>query len=408
MVEGRGSGRLRVGIDATSWANGRGYGRFTRGLVPALLTENDARGGAHEFVVILDPAAARADLPCGLTRVVADTTEGVMQAASSSGRRSLRDLWAMRRAATEARLDVLLYPTVYTYFPPPARVPALVAVHDVIPERYPRLVFPNRRLEVYWRLKVLAATQRAALVLTVSRDAARGIARHLPVPRARIRVVGEAPDATFRPPPSGSGSTAPSPVHKRLGLSGNMPYLLYVGGISPHKNLDTLIESIGRLRAERGLGDVRLVLVGDYAGDSFYSAYPALRALVAACGLEGAVLFAGHVPDEELVELYHGARALVLPSFLEGFGLPAVEALACGTPVVASTAGSLPEVVGDAGLYFDPDDPAGLDWALRRILTDPSLRAELAARGPMHASRFSWERTARLTLDAIEEVSCRK
>ena len=152
---------------------------------------------------------------------------------------------------------------------------------------------------------------------------------------------------------------------------------------------------------------MRLVLVGDYAGDSFYSAYPALRALIAARGLEGAVLFAGHVPDDELVELYHGARALVLPSFLEGFGLPAVEALACGTPVVASTAGSLPEVVGDAGLYFDPDDPVGLDWALRRVLTDPSLRADLAAGGPARAGRFSWGRTARLTLDAIEEVSCR-
>ncbi len=405
MVE---SGGLRVGIDATSWVNGRGYGRFTRGLVPALLAENAARGDSHEFVAILDPAAAMADLPCGLTRVVAETAEAVMQAASSSGRRSLRDLWAMRRAASGARLDVLLYPTVYTYFPPPARVPTLVTVHDVIPERYPRLVFPNRRLELYWRLKVLVAIRRAALVLTVSRDAARGIARHLRVPRARIRVVGEAPDATFRPAREENGSTAAGRVRERLDLSDDVPYLLYVGGISPHKNLDTLIESIGRLRGEGGGDDLRLVLVGDYAGDSFYSAYPALRARVAAHKLKGAVLFAGRVPDDELVELYHGARALVLPSFLEGFGLPAVEALACGTPVVASTAGSLPEVVGDAGLYFDPDDPAGLDWALRRLLTDPALRAELAARGPARAAQFSWGRTARLTLDGIEEVSCRK
>lgn len=395
---------VRIGIDATCWANGRGYGRFTRGLVPALLAENAARGAPHQFVAILDPAAASsADLPAKLRRVVAATSAAVTSAASSSGRRSLPDLWTMRGAASSAKLDALLYPSVYTYFPPPAGVLALVTIHDVIPERFPRLVFPNRRLELFWRLKVLAAARQAALVLTVSRDAARGITRYLRVPPARIRVIGEAPDAHFR---SDSAANA-TPIVWRLGLAPGTPFLLYVGGFSPHKNLAALIEAVGRLRREPALAGVRLILAGDYTTDSFFSAYPALRALVAARGLDGAVIFAGFVPDDELVALYHAARALVLPSLIEGFGLPAAEALACGTPVVASTAGSLPEVVGEAGLFFDPDDAAGLDYALRRVLTDDALRADLARRGPVQAQRFSWAHTARRTLAALDEIAPR-
>jgi glycosyltransferase involved in cell wall biosynthesis len=400
---------MRVGIDVTSWANGRGYGRFTRGLVPALLAANEAAGGPHELVALLDAGAdGRGDLelpalPEGLARVVAGTAEAATRAASSGGRRALRDLWAMRAAAGQVGLDVLLYPTVYTYFPPPARVPALVTIHDVIPERFPRLVFPNRRPELFWRLKVGAATRRAALVLTVSRDAARGIARRLRVHPARIRVVGEAPDPRFRPP-DGLSREAAARVLARLGLAAGTPYLLYVGGLSPHKNLAALAEAVGRLRRDPAHAALRLVLAGDYAGDSFFSAYPTLRRLVAERGLEGVVVFAGFVPDDDLVGLYQAARALVLPSLGEGFGLPAVEALACGTPVVTSTVGSLPEVVGEAGLFFDPLDAAGLDWALRRVLGDDGLRADLAARGPARARSFSWERTARLTLAALEEA----
>lgn len=387
---------MRIGIDASSWVNRRGYGRFTRGLLPALLAANEASGRPHRFIAIVDSGAATADLPTDVDRAVAPTAEAVTRAASSSGRRGLRDLWLMRHAATSARLDVLLYPTVYSYFPAPRGVPAVVTIHDVIPERFPRLVFPNRRLELFWRVKVLAATRRARLILTVSRDAARGITRYLGVPAERIRVIGEALDPHFAAP---NGRRSPR------GNTEDAPFFLYIGGLSPHKNLASLIEAIGRLRRDPRYATARLVLAGDYTGDSFHSAYPALQALVVARGLENAVRFTGFVSDDELARLYQTTHALVLPSYCEGFGLPAVEALAHGTPVLASTGGALPEVVGDAGLYFDPDDPAGLDWALRRILEDDQLRAQLAGRGPARAACFSWERTAALTLAALAEAS---
>lgn len=394
----RGGGPIRLGIDANCLLNRRGYGRFTRGLLDALLADPAVRTGIYAIVPILDRAtAAQVRLSATTTLAIAATAAPAVQAATSTGRRSFADLWAMQRVATQAHLDLLLYPSVYTYFPPPVGIPTLVTIHDVIPERYPQLIFPNWRGQLWWRLKIQAATRRAALILTPSRDAARGIAARLPVSPDHIRIVGAAPDDHFRnsfPP----GIISPS-------VLGGPPSLLYVGGLSPHKNLGALIAAVGRLRRDPVLADLHLVIVGDIAGDSFFSAHRSLRAVVAASGLERAVHFVGYVPDDELLPYYRRATALVLPSFAEGFGLPAVEALACGTPVVASTGGALPEVVGNAGLFFDPQDAAGLDWALRRVLTDPGLRADLARRGPARAARFSWERTARLTLAACDEVA---
>src|SRR5207237_9859661 len=122
---------------------------------------------------------------------------------------------------------------------------------------------------------------------------------------------------------------------------------------------------------------------------------PELRELVARSGLSGRVIFTGFVPDDDLVYLYNRAETLVQPSLMEGFGLPPVEAMACGTPVLSSTAGSLPEVVGDAGLYFDPNDVAAIAATLRRVFEDPDGRDRLADRALRRASRFSWREAAR-------------
>ncbi len=163
-----------------------------------------------------------------------------------------------------------------------------------------------------------------------------------------------------------------------MGSTPATPFLLYVGGLSPHKNLARLIEAFARSGLERD--GLTLVLVGD-TGDVFHTHVPELRAAVERSGLGGRVVFTGFVPDDDLVYFYNRAKALVQPSLMEGFGLPPVEAMACGTPVLSSTAGSLPEVVGDAGLFFDPTDVGAIASALRAVVDEPRLRAGAGRQG---------------------------
>jgi glycosyltransferase involved in cell wall biosynthesis len=177
--------------------------------------------------------------------------------------------------------------------------------------------------------------------------------------------------------------------------------LLYVGGLSPHKNLPRLISAFARSGlAENG---VRLVLVGD-TGDVFHTHVPELKTAVQRRGLEGSVVFTGFVPDDDLVYLDNRAEALVQPSLMEGFGLPPVEAMACGTPVISSTAGSLPEVVGDAGIYFNPLSVDAIATALRVPFVDPSWRPAVAARALARANRFTWKASAQMLLAVFDEL----
>jgi glycosyltransferase involved in cell wall biosynthesis len=192
-------------------------------------------------------------------------------------------------------------------------------------------------------------------------------------------------------------------VLTRHGIEPRRPYLLYLGGLSPHKNLLRLIEAFARVLEVAADDDLRLILAGDI-GDVFHTHVPELRAAVARWGLGGRVHFPGFVPDDDLVVLYNRAVALVQPSLLEGFGLPPVEAMACGTPVVYSRAGSLPEVIGDAGLEFDPTDTGDMARAIGRLLTDPALRETLGQRALRRARRFTWAATARGLLECFDEL----
>ena len=165
--------------------------------------------------------------------------------------------------------------------------------------------------------------------------------------------------------------------------------MLYVGGISPHKNIAALIEAFAVLHQQHP--QYRLALAGDVSGDVFHSAYKDLQRLIAARRLDGAAVFTGYVSDNELVQLYNAATVFVLPSLMEGFGLPAIEAMACGTPVIASARGALPEVVGAAGVLFDPAHPGELEAALQRLVQQPELRERLRHAGPARAAQFSWD-----------------
>ncbi len=388
----------RVGIDGACWLNRRGYGRFARGLVRQLVTLREDI--EYTLLVDFDPAHAP-ELPAGVRVVRIPTHQPATRAAAAEGRRSLRDLWAASRAISRERFDLIFFPSAYTYVPVfgPGRI--VVVIHDVIPEQFPREVFPTRADAVQWWLKLLAARWQADAVVTVSEASKRGIVEEFGIAGERIAVISEGTDPTFRLLPQGEQMNE---ILARWSLN-RRRFLLYVGGISPHKNLGTLLEAFAQLRRDAGYRDFRLVLVGDYTGDVFYSAYDDLRRQARALGVDDAVVFTGYVDDADLAYLYNAAAAFVLPSLLEGFGLPAVEAMACGTPVVANARGALPEVIGPAGVLFHSERRGDLEAALRRVLTDQRLQAHLRQAGPERAATFTWDRAARETLAAFRVLN---
>ncbi len=393
---------MKIGVDASCWANKRGYGRYARELLRALLACDQQN--IYRFFLDSETAQEVADLPERAQTVVVKTSQAATRAAGAAGRRSLRDMWAMSRAVQQRGrdLDLFYFPSVYTYFPLHTQAKVIVTIHDTIAEHYPRLIFPNRRSHLFWRLKVGLAVRQAHLVITVSETARREIIKEFGLKEEAVRVIADAVSDEFRPLGSHPGTCQ---VLARYGIGHGGRFILYVGGISPHKNLATLLDAYASLLHGQGVRDVKLVLVGDFQKDVFYSAYQALHARVEREGLSGQVVFTGFVPDSDLVHLYNAAEILVLPSFDEGFGLPALEAMACGTPVVASRAGALPEVIGQAGLFFSPYVSEELREHLQRLLTDRRLRAELGCKGLQRAREFTWERSAHTALGIFEELS---
>jgi glycosyltransferase involved in cell wall biosynthesis len=244
------------------------------------------------------------------------------------------------------------------------------------------------------------------MILTGTEASRRALAEHFGLPNELIRIVPDAASAVFRPL---AGSPDTREVLLRHGIDPGERFILYVGGISPHKNLATLIEAFAMLARDAAIdtGSPQLVVVGDYRGDVFLSSYKSLQRRIADLALTRRVIFTGFVPDDALVHLYNAADLMVLPSFDEGFGLPAVEAMACGTPVVASRAGALPEVVRDAGVFFDPHSPRELKECLEALMSDDAKKLELGRRGLIRAHDFSWERSATAALAALEELAKR-
>lgn len=392
---------MRIAIDGSCWTNHRGYGRYTRGLLKAMMALDDG----HEYVVFMDAATARraTDLPPRARCVIVPTSGPATEKASASGHRSWRDLAAMSWAArAHARqYDLLYFPSVYTFFPLQHRTTIVVTIHDTIAEQHPGLIFPTRRSQLMWQIKVRWALHQADTIVTVSSSAKKDIVRMFHVPEHAVRIVPDAVDETFHPVSNRAWARR---VLEQRGVGLNDRLLLYVGGLSPHKNLHTLLDAFGILSRDGEGRELKLALIGDFERDPFFSNHDALRQHARDLGLSEQVIFAGFVSDADLVQCYNAADAVVLPSLAEGFGLPALEAMACGTPVVASRIEPLEEVVGDAGLFFDPRSPEDLVRCLRRALTDAELRQRLSLRGPERARTFSWGQSARAALAVFEEL----
>jgi alpha-1,3-rhamnosyl/mannosyltransferase len=391
---------MRIGVDAACWANGRGYGRFARELVGAMLTA----APADEFIFFADPLSAE-HLPlrapnARLVRV--EQRESPAVAAASDGSRSLGDMLRFSQAVARERPDVFFFPSVYSYFPLPPGQRAVVTVHDAIAERYPELTLPSARARMFWTAKVRLALWQARVVLTVSSFAAREIEEVLGVPRHRIRVAEEAPAPAYR------SSADPAEIiatAERYGVPRGAPYFTYVGGFNPHKNVDALVRAHAAIAAGRNGRSPYLLLVGTLTGDVFHGDQHRIRTEIDRLGTASLVRWTGFVPDEELRNLHAGATALVLPSQCEGFGLPAVEAAACGVPVVATTQSPLPELLAGGGVFVAPRDDAALAAAMQSLLDDSQLRRELGRQAQKRAEALSWARGAEVALGALREAA---
>ncbi len=278
--------------------------------------------------------------------------------------------------------------------------PYVVTVHDMS-----TLLFGERRsgwrdeLKVHWFRRGLL---RADKVISVSDATRRDVQNTLGIPAHRIRMIYNAPDPIFTEPARGLELGESHRVMERYQI--NYPFLLYAGNIRPQKNIPRLIEAFAVLRGELAghpvYSDLRLIIIGDEI-----SKYPSVRHSVITSRVEHAVRFLGFVPISTLRVFYKQAAAFVFPSLYEGFGLPPMEAMACGTPVITSNVSSLPEVVGDAAIVINPENVFDIARGMREALLDLPRRRLCIEKGYQQVARFSWHQTAGQVLEVYREVA---
>ncbi len=385
---------MRVGIDATSWANRRGFGRFARNVIGRLV-ELD---GETTYVFVADAAAADGlDLPAGVERRAVRLRHSSPEGPNAGASRHPVDLLRLGRAASRSDLDAFVFPSVYSYFPV-LGVPTILGLHDATAETHPELLFPTRRERIAWRAKQATALRLAKGFFAVSEAARTAVAGQLGLDAERIPVIGEAPDPVFSQRPREASIAAA----EAIGLAADEPYIVYAAGISPHKNVETLLDAVPQLPPA-----LKLVLAGDLDGDPYLSAAPAIKAKIAELGIAERVVLPGFLSDDALAALYSRAVAAVVPSLSEGFGLPAVEAAACGAAVVLSDLPAHRETLGGAALFFEPRDATALAAHVTSLHENDELRRSSAAAARAAAGRLNWDASAERLREAIVRVARR-
>lgn len=368
---------MRIAIDARK-LHDFGIGTYVRNLVRHLARLDQD----NEFILLCQPDDV------GLERQLGENFRSVPVTA---GPYTAAEQIAVPYAVHGLGVDV--FHTPHYVLPPLVGVPSVVTIHDCIHLMFPQYL-PNRLAYFYARAFLWTAAHRSARVLTVSAASKRDILRFYRVPDQKIEVIYNAIDERFGVPPSAEDVMR---VRERYQL--DREFILYAGNIKPHKNLERLIEAFHQLRTQ-GFEHLSLLIIGDEI-----SKYPMLRRLVHRYKLYKRVRFLGFVPDQTLAVLYRLASVFVFPSLYEGFGLPPLEAMASGTPVVTSNVSSLPEVAGGAAILIDPNDTAALAAAIRQALTDQALRADLIAKGLARVKDFSWERSVSRIHEIYAEVA---
>ncbi len=368
--------------------------RIHIGLNAHLLTGNAGyrSAGIHGYISNLLAALPAADPEIAYTVLTGSQGNPPLHARMTVRRTPWNTEHPVRRILWEqvvqpvalARLQVDLAHALAFVAPVMSRVPSVVTVYDLSFVHYPEVLPAARRL--YLRLLTRLSCARARRVIAISRSTARDLVAVFGLPADRIDVAAPGVGPQFAPLPAGEVAE----FRRAKGLPER--FLLFLGTLEPRKNLPVLLRAYARLpQADRAA--VALVLAGGrgWMTDEIF-------ATIEACGLRGSVLLPGYVPAAELPLWYNAADVLVYPSVYEGFGLPVVEALACGTPALVSDASSLPEAAGDVRLCLPPGDEAAWTEALRRAIHDSAWRSEMGERGRIHAARFTWANTAAQTV----------
>lgn len=331
-------------------------------------------------------AALRKNLPNFKARVVAG------QVAGKSLPTAAWFQYSLPQAIRSDHLDVLHCSDFLSPFwnIPSVKTPRIITIHDLNVLRYPENFTP--RTYWAWRLQTQISSRRADLILTDSESSKSDIVEILHVPADKVKVILVAADSNYAP----ANETEIERVKTKLQLD---KYIFWVGSLMPQKNLERLIRAFAILKETSDLPH-KLVLGGQAAwGSQRY------KDLIADLKLTNDVMLPGFIAAEDLVPLYSGADLFVFPSIYEGFGLPPLEAMACGTAVAVSMVSSLPEVAGDAAEYFDPLDITDIANAMQRVLTNDARRKELQKLGLERAKKFSWHETARQTFAVYQEIA---
>jgi glycosyltransferase involved in cell wall biosynthesis len=368
---------LRIAIDARKLRD-YGIGTYVRNLLRYLSRIDHST----EYVLL-----CRGE-DCGIEDELGVNFRSIAEEAPPY---SVREQFSVPIALRREGIDLFHAP--HYVLPPLTPCKSVVTIHDCIHLRFPQYL-PNRLAYAYARSSMWVAAHRSSRVLTVSEASKRDILRYFRLPPSKIDVIYNAIDERFGETP---GEEEIAGVRERYQL--HDPFVLYAGNIRPHKNLERLIEAFHALRRGGGFDQVKLLIIGDEI-----SKYATLRRAVHKYKLHQHVRFFGFVSDRTLAALYRLAAVFVFPSLYEGFGLPPLEAMASGTPVITSNVSSLPEVVGDAALLIDPYEPTALADAMRRVLTEPALRDELRAKGLARVREFSWERSIGRVREIYGEV----
>jgi glycosyltransferase involved in cell wall biosynthesis len=387
---------LQIALDTRRIAD-FGIGTYIRNLVRALARIDSAN--QYTLITTEQPVPEFSDLPSNFQTAIfpGHTRTGLAQVSYGLFLGKLgADLFHIPLNAVP-----LLMPKPY-----------LVTIHDMSTLLFAsQSGYRNRLRHFYLRRGLL----RADRVMTVSMATCRDVEALLGIPASRIRVIYNAPDPVFQAPSApplaaveGEEFGYPPEIQRVLDRYRiHYPFLLYVGRTNPQKNIPRLVEAFAVLRGEIQdhpvYRDLRLLIIGDEI-----SRYPALRHAVIQSRVEETVRFLGFVPIETLRSFYQAASAFVFPSLYEGFGLPPLEAMACGTPVVCSSVSSLPEVVGEAAEIVNPENVFDIARGMREVLLNADRRGTMVKLGFEQARRFSWERTAQLVLEAYEEIGSYK